>query len=74
MTGLAGVNQSSGSYYQCFHEYYMEHMSSGFERTQVAIQHRWSTIQRALSKFFSLKAVIDRRNESEKSEQDRVNI
>jgi hypothetical protein len=26
MTGLAAVNQSSGSYYKCFHEYYMEHM------------------------------------------------
>jgi hypothetical protein len=66
MTGLAAVNQSSGSYYKCFHEYYMEHMSGGSKRMQVVIQHRWSTIQRAVRKFCSFKAAIDSRNESEK--------
>jgi hypothetical protein len=52
----------------------MEHMPAGSERTQVAIQHRWSAIQRAVSKFRSFKAAIDHRNESGKSEQDKVNI
>jgi hypothetical protein len=74
MTVVARVNQSSRSYYKRFHEYYMEHMPVEYERTQVAIQHRWSSIHRAMSKFCSFKAVIDHRNESGKSEQDRVNI
>jgi hypothetical protein len=74
MIVVAGVNQSSGSYYKRFHEYYMEHMPAGSERTQVAIQHRWSSIQRAVSKICNFKAAIEHQNESGKSEQDRVNI
>jgi hypothetical protein len=40
MTCVVGVNQSNGSYYKRFHEYYLEHMPARSERTQVAIQHR----------------------------------
>jgi hypothetical protein len=74
MTCVVGVNQSSGSYYKCFHEYYMEHMLTRSERTHVTIQHCWSTIQRRVSKFCSFKATIGHRNESGKSEQDWVKI
>lgn len=41
-------------------------------RSQLAIQGRWSTIQRAVNKFCGFKASKDRRNESRKNEQDRI--
>ena len=61
-----GVNQSTGGYYKRIHEYFKEHKPEGSERSQIAIQHRWVNIQKAVNKFCGLKSAIDRRNESRK--------
>ena len=69
---LAGVNQTSGGYYKRMHDYFNEHKPEGSNRSQIAIQHRWALIQRAMNRFYGLKESIDRLNESEKNEQDWV--
>jgi len=69
---ISGVNQSSGGYYKRIHDYFNEHKPEGSHRSQIAIQHRWGLIQKAVNKLCGLKSAIDRRNESGKNEQDRV--
>jgi hypothetical protein len=70
--GLAGVNQTSGGYYKRMHDYFNEHKPEGSNRSQIAIQHRWALIQKAMNMFCGHKESIDRLNESGKNEQDRV--
>ena len=69
---LAGVNQTSGGYYKRMHDYFNEHKPEGSNRSQIAIQHRWALIQKAMNKFRGHKEAIDRLNESGKNKQDRV--
>ncbi|PUZ38834.1 hypothetical protein GQ55_9G227900 [Panicum hallii var. hallii] len=69
---ITGVNQSSGGYYKRMHMYYEAHKPQGSNRSQLAVQGRWGTIQKALNKFCGIKSAIDRRNESGKNEQDRI--
>lgn len=71
---IVGVNQSSGGYYKRMHEYYQAHKPEGSNRSQLAIQGRWGTMQKAVNKFCGIKSTIDRRQESGKNEQDRVRI
>ena len=54
------------------HDYFNEHKPEGCNRSQIAIQHRWALIQRAMNRFCGIKESIDRLNESGKNEQDRV--
>ncbi|KAF0904182.1 hypothetical protein E2562_032561 [Oryza meyeriana var. granulata] len=68
----SGVNQTSGGYYKRMHDYFNEHKSEGSNRSQIAIQHRWALIQKAMNKFYGHKEAIDRLNESGKNEQDRI--
>ncbi|PAN31465.1 hypothetical protein PAHAL_5G421500 [Panicum hallii] len=42
-------------------------------RTKISIENRWTIIQKAVSKFCGFYAAIERRNESGKNEQDRIN-
>jgi hypothetical protein len=69
---IVGVNQSSGGYYKRMHDYYQAHKPAGSNRSQLAIQGRWGTIQKVVSRFCGIKSAIDRRQESGKNEQDRV--
>ncbi|KAG0534049.1 hypothetical protein BDA96_04G245300 [Sorghum bicolor] len=69
---ITGVNQTSGGYYKRMHDYFNEHKPEGSNRSQIAIQHRWALIQKAMNKFCGHKAAIDRLNESGKNEQDRI--
>ncbi|KAL6639487.1 hypothetical protein ACP70R_023217 [Stipagrostis hirtigluma subsp. patula] len=69
---ITGVNQTQGGYYKRLHDYYNNHKPEGSNRSQLAIQHRWSTIQRSVNKFCGFKSAVDRRNESGKNEQDRI--
>ncbi|KAL6838230.1 hypothetical protein ACP4OV_031946 [Aristida adscensionis] len=69
---IIGVNQTQGGYYKWLHDYYNNHKPEGSNRSQLAIQHRWSTIQRWVNKFYGFKSAVDRRNESGKNEQDRI--
>ncbi|XP_066396540.1 glutathione S-transferase T3-like [Miscanthus floridulus] len=67
---ITGVNQTSGGYYKRMRDYFNEHKPKGSNRSQIAIQHRWALIQKAMNKFYGHKEVIDRMNESRKHEQD----
>ncbi|CAN6287233.1 unnamed protein product [Urochloa humidicola] len=69
---ITGVNQTSGGYYKRMHAYFNEHKPEGSNRSQIAVQHKWALIQRAMNKFCSHKAAVDRMNESGKNEQDRI--
>ncbi|KAF0927114.1 hypothetical protein E2562_029871 [Oryza meyeriana var. granulata] len=69
---ISGVNQTSGGYYKRMHDYFNEHKPEGSNRSQIAIQHRWALIQKAMNKFCGHKEAIDRLNESGKNEQDRI--
>ena len=66
------MNQTSGGYYKRMHDYFNEHKPEGSNRSQIAVQHRWALIQKAMNKFYAHKAAVDRLNESGKNEQDRV--
>ncbi|KAF2927920.1 hypothetical protein DAI22_06g240600 [Oryza sativa Japonica Group] len=69
---ITGVNQTSSGYYKRMHDYFNEHKPEGSNRSQIAIQHRWALIQKAINKFCGHKAAVDRLNESGKNEQDRA--
>ncbi|TVU29753.1 hypothetical protein EJB05_21337, partial [Eragrostis curvula] len=69
---IIGVNQTLGGYYKRFHDYYNTYKPEGCNRSQLAVQNRWCTIQRSVSKFCGFKSAIDRRNDSGKNEQDRI--
>ncbi|WVZ78110.1 hypothetical protein U9M48_025873 [Paspalum notatum var. saurae] len=68
---ITGVNQSSGGYYKRMHEFFEAHKPQGSNRSQLAVQSRWGTIQKAVNRFCGFKALVDRRAESGKNEQDR---
>jgi hypothetical protein len=42
-------------------------------RTSSSLQHRWSDIQKDTSRFYGLYVEIERRNQSGKSDDDKVN-
>jgi hypothetical protein len=54
------------------HDYFNEHKPEGSNRSQIAIQHRWALIQKAMNKFCGHKEATDRMNESRKNEQDQA--
>ncbi|KAF0927665.1 hypothetical protein E2562_035573 [Oryza meyeriana var. granulata] len=68
---ITGVSQTLGGYYKRMHDYFNEHKPEGSNRSQIAIQHRWALIQKAMNKFCGHKASVDRLNESRKNKQDR---
>jgi len=68
----AGVNQTQGCYYKWLHDYYNTFKPEGSNRSQLAVQYRWGTIQRSVNKFCGFKYAVDRLHESGKNEQDRV--
>lgn len=70
---IVGTNQSTTGYYTRMHRHFMENIGVGSNRTKVSIENRWTTIQKAVNKFCGFFAAIERRNESGKNEQDRIN-
>jgi len=69
---VIGVNQSSGGYYKRIHAYFNDHKPEGSNRSQIAIRNRWGLIQKSVNKFCNFKSAIDRRDESGKNEQDKI--
>ncbi|KAG2542749.1 hypothetical protein PVAP13_9NG659533 [Panicum virgatum] len=59
-------------YYKRLHDYYNTFKPEGSNRSQLAIQYRWGTIQRSVNKFCGFKSAVDRLHESGKNEQDRI--
>jgi hypothetical protein len=69
---IIGMNQTSGCYWKRFADYFDKYKPEGSQRTQIAIQHRWKTIQKEVNKFCAYLSEIERRNESGKVAEDRV--
>ncbi|PAN05925.1 hypothetical protein PAHAL_1G138800 [Panicum hallii] len=69
---IIGTNQSAAGYYARMHQHFTENIGAS-SRTKISIENRWTTIQKAVSKFCGFYAAIERRNESGKNEQDRIN-
>ncbi|TVU44876.1 hypothetical protein EJB05_04338 [Eragrostis curvula] len=69
---ITGANKRQGGYYKRLHDYYKTFKPEGSNRSQLAVQHRWGTIQRSVRKFCGFKSAVDRLNESGKNEQDRI--
>jgi hypothetical protein len=71
---IVGVNQTMQCYSVRIAEFYNENKKTANPRTASALQHRWSDIQKDTSRFCGIYAEIERRNQSGKSEDDKVNF
>ncbi|KAJ1297650.1 hypothetical protein BS78_01G393200 [Paspalum vaginatum] len=69
---IVGTNQSLEAYWDHITKYYQEHKPSYSDRNKKSLQHRWDSINSAVSKFIGFKAQQDRLNESGKTGADRV--
>jgi hypothetical protein len=55
-------------------EFYNKNKKTTNPRTSSSLQHKWFNIQKDTLKFCGFYAEIKRRNQSEKSEDDKVNF
>jgi hypothetical protein len=55
-------------------EFYSENWKAANPRTTSPLQHRWSDIQKDTLRFYGFYSEIERRNQSGKSEDDKVNF
>jgi hypothetical protein len=62
------------SYWDRITDYYNENRKTPSERTKNSLQHRWSDIQKDTARFCGFYAEIERKRESGKSEDDKVNL
>jgi hypothetical protein len=61
------------SYYVRIAEFYNENKKTTNPRTTSSLQHRWSDMQKDTSRFCGFYAEIERRNQSGKNKDDKVN-
>jgi hypothetical protein len=71
---IVRVNQTMKCYFAIITKFYNENKKTANSRTQSSLQHRWSDIQKGISRFCGFYAKIERRNQSGKSEDDKVNF
>jgi hypothetical protein len=69
---VVGINQPAKSYWQRILDYYNEFRTTTTTRTRSSLQHRWGEIQRDTTKFCGFYDEIERKNQSGKSEDDKV--
>ncbi|PUZ45476.1 hypothetical protein GQ55_8G226700 [Panicum hallii var. hallii] len=70
---IIGTNQTSAGYYTRMHRHFVDNNGLSTNRTKVSIENRWGTIQKAVNKFCGFYDAMERRNQSGKNEQDRIN-
>lgn len=51
MDPITGIDQTTGTYWQRVHSYYMKHKDFESDRTWGSLMHRWSVIQLGVNKF-----------------------
>jgi hypothetical protein len=71
---IVGVNQTMQCYSVRIAEFYNENRKAANPRIASSLQHRWYDIQKDTSRFCGFYAEIKRRNQSGKSEDDKVNF
>jgi hypothetical protein len=69
---IVGVNQPTGPYWSRMSAYFNEHKTTPYARSLSSLQHRWGDIQKDTSRFCGFFAEVERRNQSGKSEDDKV--
>jgi hypothetical protein len=71
---IVGVNQSSEAYWDRVHKFLYSNTPVERQRPAQSIRKRWGTIQKDTARFCFYKAEQDRKNQSGKTEEDRVSI
>jgi hypothetical protein len=71
---IVGVNQTMQCYSARIDEFYNENKKTPNSRTPSSLQLRWSDIQKDTSRFCGFYAEIERRNQTEKIEDNKVNF
>jgi hypothetical protein len=69
-----GTNQPGKGFYARIYKYFVENGLHETSRTANSVALRWGNIQKAVNKFSGIFSMVCRRNESGKTEQDRVLI
>ena len=69
---MHGANQSRGFFWSRIHAFYQKHKKTEAFRTESSIIHRWITILVQVNKFCARYEVIERRNQSGATIQDKV--
>ena len=72
MDPIAGNQQKHNAFWEKIYEYFKKENTSCISRTANSLMHRWSTIQFKTNKFCGCLTQIERRNESDLNEQDKV--
>ncbi|WVZ84195.1 hypothetical protein U9M48_031250 [Paspalum notatum var. saurae] len=60
MDPTVGTNQTYESFWDCVTNYYEQHKPSYSSQSKKSLQHRWDSINTAVSKFVGIKAQQDR--------------
>jgi hypothetical protein len=69
---IVGVNQTYDGYWARIHQYFTEHGHGKWSRSPGGLATRWKHIQKQTLLFASIKAQIDRKNQSGLTEDNRV--
>ncbi|KAK7815863.1 hypothetical protein CFP56_001058 [Quercus suber] len=70
---VRSTNQKRTSFCSRIWEYYHQWKTFTFERTVSSLTNRWSTIQLCTNKFCGYLAQIESKNESGKTNEDKLN-
>jgi hypothetical protein len=70
---IAGRDQKDGRFWERIHKYYYDNLSFDSHRNCASLRHRWGIIQKEVSLFQSYYEAIERKNESGKTINDKVN-
>lgn len=71
---IQGNEQKSATFWERITEYYHQYKVFESDRSQQMLNQRWQKIQKYVNKFSGCIAGINQRNESGKTEQDKVYI
>ncbi|PUZ53501.1 hypothetical protein GQ55_5G056200 [Panicum hallii var. hallii] len=69
---IVGVNQSSETYWDRVHKFLYSNTPVERQRPAQSIRKRWGTIQKDTARFCGYEAEQDRKNQSGKTEEDRI--
>lgn len=69
---IIGTNQPIKGYWQRITEYFHEHKSTPYDRSQSSLQQRWGDIQKETSRFCGFYVEVERRKQSGLNVDDKV--
>jgi hypothetical protein len=69
-----GNQQKYATFWGRVETYYHEHRTFESDRNWSSLKHRWGTIKKEVSLFCGFHETVERRNESGKTSNDKVNV